>query len=45
MSTENPADNGLVDYDEEEMINDTPLPKEEEADSRKCGLFLVNSWS
>ena len=43
MSTENPADTQLVDYDEVEdaVINPAPIQEEEEADSRK--FFLLAS--
>lgn len=54
MSTENPADTQLVDYDDAEdaVINTAPIQEEEEADSRKFillapGLFCIEdtTWA
>ena len=45
MSTANPADAQLVDYDdaEEVVINQAPIQEEEEADPRKFHILVSGS--
>lgn len=44
MSTENPAEAQLVDYDEadEVTVNEAPIQEEEDADARKFAMVYIS---